>query len=303
MRICGGRFSIASSAKLVVWWSALQAVVTFAAAAARLEQVPQEYDYDAVNNIMGTGNSIVQSYQFYTHPKPEAIPRPPSGGNGVLDGENNPRCDDKVQYFAYSVTEDDMNITGVQFTVFLPDTHEIRPVLLVKLKPGQKSGFAAIQGPGIRVETWVDNRNVVRTVCGSWITSPTGYYSFELTDLARATARVLYYVRKRESQEEPVYLEYPIDVEMEVESRVFADEHDVEVYVGVVADWATRVVDIEVEQFVAHRPTYQQALENSLAADGLGDLGAGEYEYDYYYYYDQFEAGYDYGGAYEALLG
>ena len=59
----------------------------------------------------------------------------------------------------------------------------------------------------------------------------------------------MYFVRRRQTPDEPVLLEYPIDVEMDVTNNVMVDNHDVEVYVGVVADWATRVIDIEVEQF------------------------------------------------------
>lgn len=106
--------------------------------------------------------------------------------------------------------------------------------------------------------------------------------------------RVMYYVRRRKVTEEPVYLEYPIDIDMDVLTKVARDDIDVEVYVGVVADWASRVVDIEVEQFIADRATYEDALDNSLS-EGFDELDNAEEAadaYDYNYYYDQYTAPY-----------
>jgi hypothetical protein len=96
----------------------------------------------------------------------------------------------------------------------------------------------------------------------------------------------MYYVRRRQTPDDPVLLEHPIDIEMNVTNRVLVDDHDVEVYVSVVADWVNRVIDVEVEQFVADRASYESALEDSLANDleNLFKPDVGDYEYDYYYY-------------------
>lgn len=80
-----------------------------------------------------------------------------------------------------------MDQVGVPYGVYIPDTHEIMPVMLVKLANTTLAyGRVRVKGAGLLADTAVDPMNVVRTVCGSWIFSKTGYYFYELEVRAAA---------------------------------------------------------------------------------------------------------------------
>jgi len=85
------------------------------------------------------------------------------------------------KHYAYSVTVQDIEEAGKPYGVFLPDTHEIMPVMLVTLALNKTVGRVAVKGAGIFAEAEVDRQNVVRTVCGKWVFSKTGYYTFEFS--------------------------------------------------------------------------------------------------------------------------
>eukprot|EP00951_Prasinocladus_malaysianus_P006731 scaffold47794_cov49-Prasinocladus_malaysianus.AAC.1 len=51
---------------------------------------------------------------------------------------------------------------------------------------------------------------------------------------------------------------------MDINTFAAVDNHDIEVYVGITADWSTRNITIDVEQFIADRATYVAALDYSL---------------------------------------
>jgi len=263
----------------------------------KLEKVPNDYGYDASNYITGENNVVRQSFQFFVHPPSPPEPHQYPRSSQQLAYSYNPTCGDKGKYYAYSVSEEDVTIPGSTRSIYLPVSHEIMPVLLVRLHEGAATGVAAVHGAGIRAEARVNRTRIIHTVCGNWVWSKSGYYPFQFPVVDDASVRVLYYVRRYTGpREDPVRLENVREILFDVNNTVLVDDHDVEVYVGVVADWRRRVIDVEVDQFVANRNNYEQALSESLTGtfDGLQDLN---YLTNYDYSYTEDYLGYytDYG--------
>lgn len=239
-------------------------------------ELPKKYGADARVNISdgSIDNKVYQVFQFYAA-LPPAPPPPPYPGYAPrppLDPrDHNPTCGDPgAKNFAYSLTDkqiDSRADDGGKFAVYVAPTHEVQAVLLVWLGRGVKDGYASVRGPGLLADVKVDRANFMHTVCGDWSYSSSGFYTYEFRELDDVRARLLYFVRRYNKAEEAVWLEHPVNIQMDMNNNLEVDNADLEVTVEMQADWAKRVIYIDVENVVTDRETLDTALAEFIQED------------------------------------
>mmetsp|Transcript_12846 Transcript_12846/g.32985 ORF Transcript_12846/g.32985 Transcript_12846/m.32985 type:complete len:274 (-) Transcript_12846:281-1102(-) len=157
----------------------------------------------------------------------------------VLDPDN-PTCTlaDREVYQTFSIT-DDRPIgreasRGKQYEFYVRPGLEVRPIVLVMLKPGERSGGASIVTDGLEGETDVTRDRNVKTLCGNWAWQATGRYKASVqTDDTDVVLR--YFVRKRAQRIGAFNADSALDIGLDVETTVAGSNKDLDTNTDVVS--------------------------------------------------------------------